>query len=62
MQPMKPKKKKKLYVVRVFNDKRLPDRFYDEYFFNKERCEWFYSRITEQGFEAVKREEDIKNE
>ena len=51
-------KKNKLYVVRVFNDKSSPDRHYEEYFFNKEGQEWFYSRITEQGFEAVKREED----
>ena len=51
--------KNKIYVVRVFNEKRLPDRFYDEYFLgNKEAQEWFYSWITEQGFEAVKREEE----
>lgn len=48
----------KLYVVRVFNDKSLPDRFYDEYFFNEYAANRFYSRITEQGFEAVKLEEE----
>lgn len=48
----------RLYVVRVFNDKRLPDRFYDEYFFNAYEANMFYKRITEQGFEAVKREEE----
>lgn len=48
----------KLYVVRVFNDKRLPDRFYDEYFFNDYQANRFYRWIKEQGFEAVKREEE----
>lgn len=48
----------KLYVVRVFNDKRLPDRFYDEYFFNEYEANRFYDHMKELGFEAVKREEE----
>lgn len=48
----------KLYVVRVFNDKRLPDRFYDEYFFNEYEANRFYRWIKEQGFEAVKPKEE----
>lgn len=47
-----------LYVVRVFNDKVLPDRFYDEYFFTEYEANRFYKWITEQGFEAVKPKED----
>ena len=53
---MKPENK--LYVVRIFNDKRLPDRFYDEYFFNEYEATLFYEHMTELGFEAVKREEE----
>lgn len=49
---------KKLYVVRVFNDKRLPDRFYDEYFFNEYAANMFYEHMKELGFEAVKWEEE----
>lgn len=48
----------KLYVVRVFNDIYLPDRFYDEYFFNEYEADIFYKRMTYLGFEAVKREEE----
>lgn len=48
----------KLYVVRVFNDKRLPDRFYDEYFFNVYEATLFYNHMEELGFEAVKPKED----
>lgn len=48
----------RLYVVRVFNDKQLPDRFYDEYFFNEYEANRFYRWIKEQGFEAVKRLEE----
>ena len=46
------------YVVRVFNDKRSPDRFYDEYFFTEREQHDFYVWMKEQGFEAVKREEE----
>lgn len=48
----------KLYVVRVFNDKRLPDRFYDEYFFNEYAADRFYKWMIELGFEAVKPKEE----
>lgn len=48
----------KLYVVRVFHDKRFPDRFYDEYFFTEYAQNSFYELMTEFGFEAVKREEE----
>ena len=48
----------KLYVIRVFNDIYLPDRFYDEYFFNEYAADRFYKRMTELGFEAVKLEEE----
>lgn len=48
----------KLYVVRVFNDKRLPDRFYDEYFFNEYVANRFYEYMKELGFDVVKREEE----
>ena len=47
----------KLYVVRVFNNKGLPDRFYDQYFFTEYEQNMFYKKITAYGFEAVKREE-----
>ena len=50
----------KLYVVRVFNNKGLPDRFYDQYFFNEYEQNMFYKKITGYGFEAVKREEEVK--
>lgn len=48
----------KLYVVRVFNDKTLPDRFYDEYFFTEYAQNSFYELMTEFGFEAFKWEEE----
>lgn len=48
----------KLYVVRVFNNKGVPDRFYDQHFFNEYEQNMFYKKITGYGFEAVKREED----
>lgn len=51
---------KTLYLVRVFNDKCLPDRFYDEYFFTECEQDEFYKKITAYGFEAVKRKEEIK--
>lgn len=47
-----------LYVVRVFNDKRLPDRFYDEYFFGASAANRFYEYMKELGFEVVKRVEE----
>lgn len=50
----------RLYVVRVFNDKVLPDRFYDEYFFNAYEANRFYEHMKELGFEAVKRVEETK--
>lgn len=44
----------RLYVVRVFNDKTLPDRFYDKYFFNAYEADRFYSHMQDLGFEVVK--------
>lgn len=48
------KQTNKLYVVRVFNDKVLSDRFYDNYFFTEYEQDMFYTRVTAHGFKAVK--------
>lgn len=48
----------KLYVVRVFNDMYLLERFYDEYFFTEYAANSFYEWMTEHGFDAVKWEEE----
>lgn len=50
----------RLYIVRVFNDKRLPDRFYDEYFFNEYEANSFHDYMKELGFDVLKLMEELQ--